>query len=291
MRPWTGPGFLAPSLAALAIACASEPLDDQSASGGGGTAGSSPTCDEPPGYPTSAEQQLVGTVDAMLVDLEGTPRSDVMVQVCGLDVCISGMVMEGGLASTTVGSMMTLPAFKYGDGYKYGRVALLLPSPTEAVDLGTVSVPPLPSAGAAISAGAVTSSGGVALELDANAGVTFDRLTYRTADEQAFRATELPVDQAPAGLDPGLGFETYFALGPPDTEFCPPATLVVPNSLGLSPGDEVEFFLHGLDVEERYAPYGGFTKFASGTVSDDGLTIRSSERSLPLLSLVAIKRR
>src|SRR5262245_52091015 len=130
MRPRPRLSLCACGLAALALACSSEPLDSSNGSGGSASGGGSgPTCDGPAGYSTPAEQQLVGTVDAMVVDLEGAPRGDVMVQVCGLDVCISGTTMASGAASVGVGAEMTLPAFKYGDGLKYGKVALLLPAP------------------------------------------------------------------------------------------------------------------------------------------------------------------
>ncbi len=298
MRSRPEPLFRALAFAVLALGCSSEPLDDSASGGAGSTSngsgagGGAPgmTCETAGGYPTAAEAQFVGSVQAALVGTDGATPSDVSVQVCGLDLCINGSTEPGGAAFVSVGSDMKLPAFKYGDGVAFGKIALLLPVPTDSVDLGTVYVPALPLTGAPISAGATSNSGGVELEVASGSTVTFDRLTYRTEAEQAFRAAELPVAQAPDGLDPGLGFELYFALGPPDTEFCPPATLAVPNTANFPPGTKVDFYLHGLDVDAPYAPYGGFMKFSEGSVSEDGQSIRSAEQSLPVLSLVAIKR-
>jgi hypothetical protein len=65
----------------------------------------------------------------------------------------------------------------------------------------------------------------------------------------------------------------------------------LPNSAGWQPGTEVEFFLHGLDIEERYAPYGGFAQFAEGEVAADGTSIVTTQGGLPLLSLVGVRRK
>jgi hypothetical protein len=276
----------------LVWGCGSDPLEQPGAAGGAaGAGGSAPQCDEPQGYASTHPLQFVGSVDATVRDLDGNAPTDLLVQVCGINKCISGASDSSGNALVSVNDDLTRPAFKYGDGLTYGKVALLLAEPSDMVALGTLSTPALPSSGSPITAGAIASSGGAELTVAPGASIAFDSLTYRTADEKAFRAAELPLAQAPAALDQGLGLELYVALAPLDTEFCPPATLALANSPGWSPGTPVEFYTHGLDVGEVYAPYGGFAKFADGAVSDDGAQIRAQDQTLSVLSLVAVRRR
>jgi hypothetical protein len=284
--PRVSPRFAA-MVGTLAFACGSDPLEP---SGSAGAAGNAPEC-QPAGFDTLADSQYVGTVEGVVQDLDGNAPADLLVQVCGLDLCINAATDDAGFAAVTIGSDMKLPAFKYGDGLRYGKIALLLAQPTDVVDVGIVQTPALPSIGSSIAAGATSTSAGVTLEVASGASVSFDRLTYRTEDEQAFRAAELPATAAPPELDPELGLELYFALGPIDTEFCPAATLSVPNSLGWAAGTPVEFYVHGLDVGEAHAPYGGFALVGDGLVDDSGTEIRTAEQSLPVLSLVGIRRK
>lgn len=91
---------------------------------------------------------------------------------------------------------------------------------------------------------------------------------------------------APADL--GLG--ALFGLGPLETRLCPPAQLTVANVPGWEPGTLVEFLLHGSDISEEWAPYGGWAPVSTGFVSDDGSTIATeSGRGLPVLGLIGVR--
>jgi hypothetical protein len=71
---------------------------------------------------------------------------------------------------------------------------------------------------------------------------------------------------------------------------CPAAALSVPNSPGWKAGAHVELFLHGIDVAEEWAPYGGWAKVSDGSVSADGKTIATDpDGGLPALSVVGIR--
>jgi hypothetical protein len=263
-------------------ACSSEPLDGEPAD--------TPECEAPDVEPSAADPQFVGSVSATVLDVDGEPLpSDPLVQVCGLDVCVNAETGSEGTVSVGVAQDIRLPAFKYGDGLTSGKLALLLPSPTDEVEIGTVRTPVLPVLGDEIAAGATARSSDVELTVEEGALVDFDTLVYKTDDEKAFRAAPLLPGDAPDDYDQGYGFDLYFALAPLETEFCPEASLTVPNLAELDPGAAVEFFIQGLVVEERYAPYAGFTKVAEGRVSDDGETIATESGGLPVLSLVAIR--
>lgn len=267
----------------LACACSSEPLDSEEPA-------ETLECEEPKVEPTLADPTYVGFVTATVLGLDGDPLpSDPLVQVCGLDVCINAETGSRGQVSVGVAQDIKLPALKFGDGLTSGKLALLLPTPADEVMLGTLKAPVLPSAGAEIRAGATAHSNGVALTLERATRVDFDTLVYKTQDEKAFRAAPFLADEAPDGYDQGERFDLYAALAPLGTEFCPPVRLSVPNLAEFSPGTRVEFFIQGLEVDERHAPYAGFAKVAEGKVSDDGELIAMESGGLSVLSLVAIR--
>jgi hypothetical protein len=91
-------------------------------------------------------------------------------------------------------------------------------------------------------------------------------------------------------VDASLGFELVVALTPVGTELCPAVVLTLPNSPQWKAGSAVEIFLHGVDVAEAWAPYGGWAKVSDGAVSADGLTIETSPGAgLPALSAVGVR--
>jgi hypothetical protein len=93
-------------------------------------------------------------------------------------------------------------------------------------------------------------------------------------------------------VDPSLGFGIIVALTPEGTEVCPAAKLTVPNSPGWPAGSAVEIYLHGVDVAEAWAPYGGWAKVSDGIVSSDGASVTTVDGSgLPELSVVGIRRK
>jgi hypothetical protein len=91
-------------------------------------------------------------------------------------------------------------------------------------------------------------------------------------------------------VDPTLGFEIIVATTPVATEFCPAAELRLPNSLNWVANTPVEFFVHGVEIAEDYAPYGGWAKVSDGSVSPDGVSIVTSEDGgIPVLGVFGIK--
>ncbi|MBM4361854.1 MAG: hypothetical protein FJ104_04180, partial [Deltaproteobacteria bacterium] len=70
-----------------------------------------------------------------------------------------------------------------------------------------------------------------------------------------------------------------------------PATLILPNRTGLPAGTAVEILLHGVEVEEEFAPYGGWAKVSDARVSSSGATIETLPgQGLPVLSVVGVRR-
>src|SRR5687768_8654319 len=78
-------------------ACSSDPVD-----------GNEPTDPVPvvckgPGYREESEPQQVDSLVAELVDLEGEPVANELVQVCGLDLCTNGESQANGSVVITPG--------------------------------------------------------------------------------------------------------------------------------------------------------------------------------------------
>ena len=69
-------------------------------------------------------------------------------------------------------------------------------------------------------------------------------------------------------------------------------TLTVSNDTGWPAGTAVEFFVHGTDVGEYWAPWGGWAKVSDGQVSADGKTISTNGGGgVPELSAFGIRKK
>lgn len=293
---------LGPAVALLAVSsggCASagiERTDDQAAAEGGRTGNATshagePSCPSGPGHDSQTDPQLVTAVSALLVDQDEQPMADQPVQVCGIDLCVFGETSQTGQVRMTPGERMRSPAFKYGEGKTTAKFAWLLPD-QPIVDLKAVRGVRLPDLdrGVPLLAGAEANSHGLSLLPTPKADIRFDGIVFRTEAERRLRAVPIPIDTAPAVVDPDLEFEMLYATTPVDTVFCPPALMRVENSPGWSPQTEIEVWLHGTDIAETWAPYGGWAKISSARVSRDGTTVETTDPGLPVLGVLGFRR-
>jgi hypothetical protein len=265
--------------------------------GAGGTSGSAGSgarnaCPDGPGLPGDPRQQNVQSLRAQLVDLDGNGAVE-SPQLCGVDVCV--FIEDADAAGNLTilpARAFDRPALKNGLGLRYARFAFVLPDQADH-DLGAFRTVRLPDFGQGMPlvAGTEARSGPATLVLSGDAKVEIDILTYRTEEERTFRCAAMPVAQAPPALDPSLGLELLFALSPVDTVICPAARLSVENSAGWAATTAVEFFVHGVSIEEHWAPYGGWAKVSDGAVSADGTLITTAESGgLPVLGVIGIRR-
>jgi hypothetical protein len=283
---------------ALALGCSSEtgnavtPPNDGGTPPDGGDSAPPPECAEGPGYGQATPKQFVQGIGATVVDLDGQPAAGELAQVCGTDLCINGTTDGYGSVAIPVNQELTKPAFKYGLGVAVAKFALLLSTEPEQ-DLGTIVTARFPDLGTGVKLepGKSATSSGVTLELAPDAVIDLNLLDFRTDEEQSFRAVQIPAGQAPAAVDPSLGLELVYATTPVETTFCPHASLTVPNSLAWEPGTPVEFFVHGIVIDEAWAPYGGWGKVSDGAVSADGASVVTDEAGgIPILSVIGIRR-
>jgi hypothetical protein len=260
---------------------------------GGGTGGSGGTPVEckGPGYGGNEQAVNIGTVSATVLDQNGDPVAQSPVQVCGTNLCLYGTTNDMGKVTVLVNKTLKAPAFKYGDGVVYAKLAVALPAGDST--FGNVVTAKLPAAnqGEKLVPGASATSAGVNLEIAANATIAFDLLTYPDAADQLFRVAEVPLGADVPAVDPALNIEAVFGLAPLETEICPAAKVTVPNTPMWAAGADVEFLILGLESTfQLWAPYGVWQKVAEGKVSADGTTIVSNDgQGLPILSTFGVR--
>jgi hypothetical protein len=233
------------------------------------------------------------SVKGRVLDPNGAPIPKLLAQVCGTNLCINGTTDATGTALVDVGNkMLTNPAFKYGEGYKFARFAAPLPKggAYEFADDNTTAA--LPAQGAAFTPGQDAVSGGVTLSIPAGGVVNVDTLNYDMPDMQLFRAVEIPIAKAGPAVDKSLNLEILYGAGPIETTLCPAAAVSVPNTPNWPAGTAVEFFVHGVDVSEIYAPYGGWAKVSDGVVSADAKAVVTAKGGgLPIVSAFGVRKK
>lgn len=271
--------------------------------GSAGSGGSGPKCPGP-GYHEAATPQQVDSVTARVIDTSGSGVANIQATVCGIDICIYGSTDGQGNVQTCddtlgvctpgikPGKAIKKPAFKFEIGATHVKWAIPLPSgATHAFgDVTTVKFPDI-STGQDLTPGAELTSSGVTLSIPPDADIKIDILTYEDPAQRKYRAVEVPVASAPS-VATGQSFVMIFGTTPVDTHFCPPAKLSVPNSASLPAGTAVEFWAHGVDAIEEWAPYAGWAKVSDGAVSADGtMVVTSDGQGVPLLGVFGIKQK
>ena len=275
--------------ALLVVSCGSSaPLTDMAIS-------APPSVCTAPGYASDSSAIEIDEVDAQLRDPSGASVPNLLVQVCGLDVCVNGTTNIAGKTSVTPQVTLLRPAFKYGDGFLYAKLAAPL-GPEARQDLGQLVALPLPdyADGAAFPRAGKASkitNGDVTLILAGGALISHDLLTYTEDSELVFRSVPIPLSDSARAADPSLGFELAYGLAPVSTTLCPAAELRVTNRLAWAANSAVEVFVQGLEVDEKWAPYGGWVKVADATVSLDGSSIQTTSGGIPILSSIALRRK
>jgi len=212
--------------------------------------------------------------------------------VCGLNQCFVDATGENGTVDVTPHANLLRPAFKYGDGLDFAELAVPLSGPA-VQNLGALIALPLPpfSEGAAFPGSGSVTNGDVTLHLEAGTATSHDLLTYADSSQLTLRSTQIPIAESELALDPSFGFELAYAVAPLGTKFCPAARLSLKNSLAWASGTLVLVFVQGLDVNEKWAPYGSWVQVAEAVVSSDGSRIETTQGGIPILSSIAVRRK
>lgn len=276
------------------IACSTPASEADDATRGPALPGGPAACSGIETEPSAAPQSF-SRLSARVVDENAEPARVLTHQVCGFDLCLFGEIDDSAnvdVAAATV-TPITAPAFKYGMGLEYAQFVYRLPD-EPAITLGSVATVRFPEVGSGepLLAGKPARSGEVSVELTAGTRIKLDMLTFSAPEELLFRAARVPLELELPALDRSLGLELLIATTPVNTTFCPPAKLSIANTLGWPPGSRVELFVHGVELAQRWAPYGGWSQVSEGAVSSDGARIETDpEGGIPTLSVFGIRRK
>lgn len=250
-----------------------------------------PAVCEAAGYYVESDATQIDHVHASIQLPSGDPASDLAVQVCGIDNCLKYTTQTNGVLDKRPQQELTRPAFKYGDGFDFAELAIPLTDAEE--DLGELVTLPLPllAQGTKFPKTGPVTNGDVTIHLESNSTVEHDLLTYSDDSELVFRSVAVPIAESTQALPPSFGFELAYGLAPLGSTFCPPAKVSLKNTLNWPPGTDAEVFVQGLDVSEKWAPYGTWLQVAEARVSSDGKSIDTTSGGIPILSSLALRRK
>jgi hypothetical protein len=245
------------------------------------------SCSQCPGTPPTGSLCAV-SADAQLLDTTGAPVVGQILLLCGLNLCsLPVKTSAQGKVHFDLCLNMKSPALKLLGDVSYVSFAVAMSKPIETFP--PITVVPLPAQGTALPSGAGSvSSGPVTLQVAAGS-VKFDPTQPNDANSLEFRAAAVTPAQAPPGLDPALGVKALWGLAPANATLGPPGSLTIPNPdpAAWTAGTQVDFVMNGLDESPSPpAPYGGWGRVSTGTVSQDGKTITTT--GLPILGLVGV---
>jgi len=244
-----------------------------------------------PGYRVETAAVTVDQVRASLRVPSGEAAADLPVQVCGINLCLPYNANQRGVLNVSPHESMLEPALKYGDGFDFAELAVPLSEATQ--DLGELVALPLPplAEGATFPKSGALSSGDLTLHLAQNGSFEHDILSYGDESQRVFRSVTVPIAESTQALPESYGFELAYGLAPLGTTFCPAAELSLKNVANWAPGTEVGVYVQGLDVSEKWAPYGDWLEVAQARVSSDGSSIDTTSGGIPILSSIALRRK
>lgn len=262
--------------------------------GNAGLGGSGPdNCPEGQDYTDAADVWASETVTANLIRIDGAPAANVLTQLCGIDACYAiddtdaagAVLLDNGDPTD-----LDTPAFKIGDGLLYGKVAYVLPDGVLDHAYPDTRAIEMTDSGAAFPMGGDVTAVGVTLRIPEGGVALVDELFFPDPPQQTFRAVVVPAAMIDEVAGAAQGFGALVGLGPIDTHLCPAAELTIPNTAGWEAGAAVEFLLHGTEVGEEFAPYGGWARVSTGAVSAAGDTITTTAgEGIPVLGVVGVR--
>jgi hypothetical protein len=240
---------------------------------------------------SSPSERCLRTVDVEVRDESGGPARDLPVACCGKNLCVYARTDESGAATIRVCHAMSAPALKLYGGRAYVSFAApLARGGGETPRVPAFRITRFPSSGAAFPTDAqpaTLASNGVRLELTSGAQAKVSELDHPEPDDRLFRAARVPPEGIAEGLLPGdVRIDLVYGFAPQETKLDPGATVDLPNELAWPAGAPVDAYVHGVNVDDAVAPYGGWRYVSTGAVSTDGARIRvSGVNALTLLGL------
>jgi hypothetical protein len=237
-------------------------------------------------------QVCVRSLKVKVLGEDGKPLVKLITTACG-DGCTFGKTDADGVSNMEVRRYMSKAALMLHGRSTYASYYVSLKDLEGDVDLGSMTLPIMPTEGVTIPEDGVATtltSGDVKLTLPAGLKVTIDKMELGEVDAQKFRAKTVAVDKPPPFVDASLKMVALYAFTPFGTELAPGVGVTVANHAKLAAGTAVEFFVQGTDLDDKYGPFAGFAKLAEGHVSADGTTIQTDDgQSIPQLTWLGVR--
>lgn len=273
----------------VAAGCGSSDSDSGGAAGSGGSAGAGGGGSD--GGDCTSPARWIESLDVELKDANGAPLPGVTVYCCGTNICSAPETTGAdGKAHVAVNTCMKKPAFKVLGNGQWESFAAPIPDGQSAASFPATTLVALPTDGVAFATDGqpqTVASNGVSLQPPG--AVQIDDLSLPDANDQKFRAVEIPMNEAPPIVDASTPLDAMWSLAPLATTFDPPAWVSVPNTLGWPAGTQVDVYLHGVEADEVNAPYGGWKLVGTGTVNTDHDAVELD--GLPALSTIGLKKK
>ncbi len=242
-------------------------------------------CSEAPDEIRPGATCLLGVRGKVRGEDDLAPSAPVALSLCGDGICVPGAVASDGSFDVLVGRHVRVSQFAV---HIDGRPAFadvfvrLSPDATgEVVLTAAATLVALPNAGPLLPDSAVTAprsfySGGVSLELPANARLAFDLVDY-DASARAFRAA------ASHARSVDGGFLQVHAFGPFGARSTAPMVVTVPLASPLPPGHVLSAWT--LEDDVTTASAGKYAREGQAVVLADGLHARAEIGRLTYLAL------
>lgn len=278
-------------IALLAVGGCAQPSSAPPADGGA-LAGDRPRGDVPadveveapcsrPVSERPAGSVCVREVRGQVLDLDGAPRPDLPVTVCG-PTCWLGRTDAQGRFAVSVGDFVPTAIYSVLAHARPDHATVYVPLPS-TVGPGDVITLPAPFrvprytvTGDFVDGDAgVARAGAVSLTVPAGARVELDLEDFKLGElGRRLRVAEVPVDRAPPFAREGMA-RAVFALAPFALTSTRPLGLRLPNTLNLAPGTSVELVAMGGEILPPASNAGRAVVAARGRVTADGSAIES----------------
>lgn len=235
-------------------------------------------------------------VRGQVTDLEGLPRGDIPVTVCG-PTCWVGRSDAAGRFSVEVGDFIPLAIYSVlAHGRPdYATSYVPMPDTVGPGDVVTIASPmrvPRYTVTGEVVARGTARAGEFAVTVPADAQLEFDLEDFKLGElGTRLRAAQVPLDRAPPFAAEG-GVSAVWALAPFKLVSTRPMGLRLPNATNLAAGTAVDFVIMGWDLLPPVSNAGRAVVAARGRVRADGAAIETDPgEGVPVLTWVGVRAR
>lgn len=254
-------------------------------------------CARPPSE-RPANSVCVREVRGQVLDLNGAPRVDIPVTVCG-PVCWLSRTDADGRFSVSVGDFINTTTYAVLAHGRPDYASVYAPLPVTVSGAGVITYStPLRLPLYTNSGGRLDGDAGVArvdlleVRVPVGAELEFDLEDFKLGElGRRLRVAEVPVNLAPPFAQEARA-QAVWALAPFALTSTRPLALRLPNTLGLAPGARVDVFAMGGDILPPESNAGRAIPVGVASVSANGQLIETAPMDGPRrLTWIALRAR